>query len=173
MARFHNPLETGYARLYDGRSDYLAQRAHDHGLFSLHFLPENLFRMICAFPKFEFEGWRIQRIVGDPRGNSLLFSQPILLVVPFLWRSLKAARAQSFLFMSLLLAVPVWLYHNPGFYAPGYMRLSLDYLVLWLATIAVLGRYVSRSKCLPWGSVGLTALSVWYGIALLTIGISV
>ena len=171
--RFHNPFETGYAAIYEGRSGYLAQRANRYGLFSLHFLPENLYRTFFALPTFQFDGWRISEIVADPRGNSLLASQPVLLLGLMLWRSVKNARAQSFVFTSLLLAIPVWLYHNPGFYAPGYMRLSLDYLLLWIATLAVLARYATSSRILKWASIVLAILAVLYGIALWNLELSV
>lgn len=172
MARFHNPLDTGYEYLYAGRSDYLAQRAKDYGLFSLHFLPENLFRTLFAFPIFEIDGWRVQRILGDPKGNSILFSQPILLTIFFLRGSWVTPRAKSFLFVSLLLTIPVLLYHNPGIKAPGYMRLSLDYLPLWIATIAVFAKYTLRSRFVLCASVISAVWSVLYGIALLKIGVS-
>jgi hypothetical protein len=172
-ARFNDPFETGYAAIYEGRSDYLADRAHRHGLFSLHFLPENLDRTLFAFPGFEFDGWRITRIIADPRGNSLLMSQPILLLGLCLWRSVKHARAQSFLLTSLMLAIPVWMYHNPGFYAPGYMRLSLDYLFLWIATLAVLVGYGKRSRVLQWGMCVAAGLALLYGGALLNVELSV
>jgi hypothetical protein len=173
MARFQNPFETGYAYIYVGRTDYLAQRASDYGLFSLHFLPENLYRTFLAFPIFEIEGWRLTKIIGDPRGNSILFSQPILLTILFLREGLVTARAKSFLFVSLLLAIPVWLYHNPGITAPGYMRLSLDYLPLWVATVAVFASYASRSRSVLWAAIVSAIWSILYGIALLRIGISV
>lgn len=170
MAKFQNPLETGYEYIYVGRSDFLAQRAKDYGLFSLHFLPENLFRTLFAFPIFEIDGWGIQRIIGDPRGNSILFSQPILLTIFFLRNSVVTARAKSFLLVSLLLTIPVLFYHNPGIKAPGYMRLSLDYLPLWIATIAVFARYAPRSRFVLWASVVSAIWSTLYGIALLKIG---
>ena len=170
MAKFQNPLETGYEYIYVGRSDFLAQRAKDYGLFSLHFLPENLFRTLFAFPIFEIDGWGIQRIIGDPKGNSILFSQPILLTIFFLRNSLVTARAKSFLFVSLLLTIPVLFYHNPGIKAPGYMRLSLDYLPLWIATIAVFARYMPKSRFVLWASVVSAIWSTLYGVALLKMG---
>ena len=173
IARFHNPFESGYASIYAGRDDYLAQRANTYGLFSWHFLPENLYRTLGAIPKFELDGGRIVEIIGDPRGNSLLFTQPILLLIPLLWRGLKNARAQSFAASALLLAIPVWLYHNPGFFAPGYMRLSLDYLPLWIALMAVCARYTPKSKYLIWPALLLTVWAIGYGILFLRIGVSV
>lgn len=169
MARFQNPFETGYAYIYVGRDDYLSQRVASYGIFSLHFLPENLYRTVLAFPQLKFDGLRLVKIIGDPRGNSLLFSQPILLLLIILGRSLSHVRAKSYLFVSLLLAVPVWLYHNPGMTAHGYMRYSLDYLPLWLATLAVFARYVPRSRFVMYASILCTAWSVLYGIALLNI----
>ena len=167
VARFHSPFENGYMYIYEGRTDFLAKRATEYGLMSLHYLPENLYRTFCASPQIEFDGWRVSNIEGHPWGNSLLFSQPILLMLLLLWLSLKSARVQSFLMVSLLLAIPVWLYHNPGYYAPGYMRLSLDYLPLWIATIAVAAKYYPDAKRVLLFSIPLAAFAVWYGYKLM------
>jgi hypothetical protein len=78
-------------------------------------------------------------------------------------------RAKSYLFECVLLAIPVWLYHNPGLTAPGYMRYSLDYLPLWLATIAVFARDVPKSRFVVYASIISAAWSIFYGIALLKI----
>ena len=169
MARFQNPFETGYAYIYIDRSDYLAQRAATYGLFSVHFLSENLYQTVLALPTFKFEGLHLVKIIADPKGNSLLFSQPILLLLILLSKSLSNARAQSYLFASVLLAIPVWLYHNPGLTAPGYMRYSLDYLPLWLATLAVFARYVPKSGLVIYASVISAAWAIFYGVALLKI----
>jgi hypothetical protein len=69
----------------------------------------------------------------------------------------------------MLLAIPVWLYHNPGMTAPGYMRLSLDYLPMWLATIAVMARHAPKSRFIMYAAITSTAWSIFYGIALLKI----
>jgi hypothetical protein len=160
-ARFGNAFETGYKYLYEGRTDYLASRAKMYGLFSTHFLFENIYRTFFAFPKIELAGYRI--VVGtDPLGNSLIFSQAILLTFMFLLRGLRAARGQSFILTSLAMAIPVWLYHNPGLRAPGYMRLSLDYLALWLATLAVCVRYTRLSNTVRFASVFLAGWAVLY-----------
>jgi hypothetical protein len=169
MARFQNPLETGYAYIYVDRTDYLAQRAATYGLFSLHFLPENLYQTVLAFPTLKFDGLRLVKIIGDPKGNSLLFSQPILLLLIVLGKSLSKARVKSYLFVCLLLAAPVWLYHNPGLTAHGYMRYSLDYLPLWLATIAVFASYAPKSRFVTYISIFFAIWSILYGIALLNV----
>ena len=169
MARFQNPFETGYAYIYIDRSDYLAQRATTYGLFSVHFLPENLYQTVLAFPTFKFDGLHFVKIFADPKGNSLLFSQPILLLLIVLGKSLSNARAKSYLFTCVLLAIPVWLYHNPGLTAPGYMRYSLDYLPLWLATLAVFARYVPKSRFVICSSIISAAWAIFYGVALLKI----
>src|SRR5438270_12791712 len=35
--KFGNPFESGYGYVYENRHDWVAQRYHMHGLFSLHF----------------------------------------------------------------------------------------------------------------------------------------
>jgi len=167
MARFGRPFENGYTYLFEGRSDYLAKRVNEHGLMSLHYLPENLYRIFWASPKMEYEGWRVTELEGDPRGNSLLFAQPILLMGLMLWPSIRTARVQSFAAIALLQALPVWLYHGIAYYAPGSPRASLDYLPLWIATIALAARYYPAAKRVLWFSVPLAATAVWYGYKLL------
>jgi len=187
--RFGNPLTSGYELIYVGRTDVLAERARTYGIFSLHFVPENLYRTFLALPTFSFDGrWRLS-VVGDPRGNSLLLSQPLLLLFPLLepirktvqaaslcrlYRrigmrrlrfsdrhllpGLRTARAQNYLLSALALAVPVWLYHNPGYHAPGYMRLSLDYLPLWVAALAASMRALPHKRYL---SYALLLCALW------------
>lgn len=168
IGRFGSPFKTGYAYIYEGRNDYLAQRAKTYGLMSLHFLPENVFRTFWAAPQLEFEGWRIAKVIGDPRGNSLIFSQPILLLFCLLWRRFRDVRVQAFILVTGLLAIPVLLYHNPGLFAPGYMRLSLDYLLLWAATLAVGVKDVRGSNIILIGVTGtLTVWAVGYVILLI------
>ncbi|MCX7683027.1 MAG: hypothetical protein N2508_13860 [Anaerolineae bacterium] len=75
--RFGNPLESGYALIYAGRDDELAERARAYGLFSIRFFPENLCRTFLAFPSLRFDNQWKPSVNGDPRGNSLLFSQPV------------------------------------------------------------------------------------------------
>lgn len=171
-ARFGNPLQTGYELIYKDRDDFLAERFREHGMFSLHYMPENLSRVIWALPTIKMDGWRIDTVFSDPKGNSLLFTQPILLIGILLVRGLLAARAQAFGLASLVLALPVWFYHNPGYYGPGYNRLSLDYLPLWIASIAVLSRYAGAPRYVRWVSLGLCVFSIAYGLILLLVGVS-
>lgn len=166
--RFGNPIETGYGLIYEGRTDYLALRARKHGILSIRFLPENLYRTFLAAPEIEFQGWSILSVKGDPRGNALFFSQPILLLFLCASLGLRRARVQAFLLASLILALPVWLYHNPGVHAPGYMRYSLDYLFVWAGTLAAALEQeglpgIARILALP-----MSFASVAYAFLLLT-----
>jgi|CXWL01.1.fsa_nt_gi hypothetical protein len=169
IARFGAPFESGYMAIYDGRTDYLALRAHEYGLWSPHFLPENLSRTLFAFPSLSFSGLRISNIAGNPLGNSLLFSQPIFLVGIALWRGVGSPRVQAFLLGAVLLTIPVLTYHNAGLEAPGYMRYSLDYLFLWAATMVVASRYVSLGP--KWTTLAwvLAAWAIYYGVALVVV----
>lgn len=170
LARFHNPFETGYIYIYEGRTDYLAERAHHYGLWSLHFLPENLWRTLFAMPSIQFSGPRISNVVGDPLGNSLLFSQPVLLMAIMAWRGAARARVQAFALAALALALPVWTYHNPGLDAPGYMRYSLDYLPMWVATMAVASRHLPQRVSWQLVAALLCVWSIYYGCSLIILG---
>lgn len=171
-ARFQNPFENGYIYIYEGRDDYLAQRAHQYGVWSLQFLPETLWRTLFAVPSIQFDGLRIARIVGDPLGNSLLFSQPVLLMAALALTAFGAARVQAFALTALAMALPVWTYHNPGFEAPGYMRYSLDYLPVWIATLAVARAYSPVRRVWEIAGVLMSAWAVYYGWSLLTLGVT-
>lgn len=173
MARFGNPLETGYMYLYQGRDDVISQNAKEHGLYSIQFLGSNVRQTLFAFPRLRFAGWQITEIIGDARGNSLLYSQPILLTGCLMLKSHRKARVHSFLILSMLMTIPVLLYHNPGYYAPGYMRLSLDYLPLWISTLAVASRETEHGKVLGIPTLLCALWAVLYGLALLTVQVSV
>ena len=161
-ARFGSPFETGYMLLYEGRSDDLALRAARYGLFSWHFLWENLNRTLLAIPWPRFENGVFVGLALDDRGNSLLVSQPILLLGLAAWRRPRRGHLKIYVAVSALMALPVLLHHNPGWYAPGYMRLALDYLPVWIAAAAVaLGP--SSSRWTPWLAIVLAAFALAYG----------
>ncbi|MEB3356095.1 MAG: hypothetical protein VKK04_05165 [Synechococcales bacterium] len=166
-ARFNNPLENGYLLAYEGREDYIADRAQDHGILSEYFLPENLYRTFWAAPELDFDGWEIEGVKGDRRGNSLIFSQPILLMALLIWPSLRNPRVQAWAIASLVLALPVWLYHNPGVYAPGYMRLSLDYIMLWAGALAVGVQRATVPRPLLWLTVPAALWAMFYASLLI------
>jgi hypothetical protein len=166
--RFGNPLEAGYGFIYEGRTDYLALRAAEHGIMSIRFLPENLYRTFLATPEIEFQGWSIRSVKGDPRGNALLFSQPILLLLLCASSGLHRARVQALLLSSLILALPVWLYHNPGVHAPGYMRYGLDYLFVWAATLAASLEHEELPEIARILLVPMSFASLAYALLLLT-----
>jgi len=165
-ARFGSPFETGYGLIYAGRSDVLALRAAEHGLMSLYFLPENLWRTFLALPWPRFEDGAFAGLALDDRGNSLLFSQPALLLGVAAWGARRSARMQAFAFVGLLMSLPVLLHHNPGWYAPGYMRLALDYLPMWIAATAVALAAV-RSRRTSWAATACALFAVAYGLYLL------
>ncbi|MCC5874679.1 MAG: hypothetical protein JJU11_00535 [Candidatus Sumerlaeia bacterium] len=165
--KFGNPLETGYMKIYEERDDYLAARAHDHGLMSPCFLPENIFRHFLSTPEVEFNGWIDIRVEGDDRGNGILFSLPILFTLLMLggqvWRN---ARIQAVFLTMLLVSLPVLLYHNPGYYAPGYSRYSLDYLPLLFFLLALSFGCAGRWKGAAFAAIPATIWSVAYTLAL-------
>lgn len=169
IARLGSPFENGYLAIYEGRNDYLALRAREYGLWSLHFLPQNLWQTLFAFPTVSFDGVRIARISADAIGNSLLFSQPIFLLAFAGWKAIFNPKTQAFLVGALLLVIPAMLYHNPGFEAPGYMRYGLDYLLPAAAAVVVAAR--NRSITTSWIGLAwlLAAWAIYYGVALLRV----
>ena len=165
-ARFGTPFETGYMLIYEGRSDALALRAAEHGLMSWRFLPENLWRTFLAIPVPRFEEGAFAGLTLDGRGNSLLFSQPILLLGLLGLRTPRSARLSAFVVVAALTSMPVLLHHNPGWHAPGYMRMALDYLPIWIAATAL----ALNTATAPWTSrtaVVLAGFALAYGWYLL------
>lgn len=127
-ARFGNPLDTGYRYINlqpPGLDKYLA-----HGLFSIAYLPENLFTVLFAPPRW---GDAFPWFFPDYFGQALIFTSPFLL---YAFRAGLRSREHRVLGLSILATfIPQLFYFNNGFAQFGY-RFALDFLPLTMLLVA-------------------------------------
>jgi hypothetical protein len=127
-ARFGNPFDTGYRFINlqpPGLDKYLA-----HGLFSIAYLPENLFTVLFAPPRW---GDVFPWFFPDYFGQALVFTSPFLL---YAFRPGLRSREHRILWLSILaIFIPQLFYFNNGFAQFGY-RFALDFLPLTMLLVA-------------------------------------
>lgn len=133
--KFGSPFESGYRLMYVGQDDAIARRAQ-RGLFAVSFLRDNLWAMNTHFPDMHLSTSGLV-LKTNGWGSSMWLGTPLLLYVFIAarqwWRDWNRR-------MLMLGTVPVvaglLLYHNTGYFQPGYYRFSLDFLPIWLGVIA-------------------------------------
>ena len=165
LAKFGNPLDSGYMRIYDGRDrpiDKLALDAKTYGLFSAHFVPRNLYYMNIGLP----EVLRIRTLTGhryrlrpNVMGTGIWWTTPLLIWLFVDFRRIVASLAPRLLLASAgLLYLGLLFFHATGYAQLGYSRFSLDFLPVLFALIAP-GCFVGRRR---WISVAMIVWSIVY-----------
>jgi hypothetical protein len=145
--RFGNPLQTGYAgHVY---SSYFAADIQQYGMFSLHYIPKQLYTIFLMSPQY---------ISYFPFLKPLPDGMSILLTTPAIFYVVKAKFSESVNLWSLLaiigILLPTILWFSTGWVQFGY-RYSLDFLPFLLILIAAgMGKTVNTSMIV------LVALSV-------------
>jgi len=133
--KFGHPLDSGYMKLYDpSREDKLARDARTHGLFSWHYIPQNLYYTNVGLP---ISVDRHGRSRPNPNGTGIWWTTPLLLWV--LWdarRLWKDRDAQPLLFCAAAIYLALLFYHSTGYAQRGYNRYSLDYLPILFTLVA-------------------------------------
>ncbi len=134
LLRFGDPLETGYG--YLTLHNYLQERFSRYGLFSLRYLPFNLYYLL-------FEGFHLDfldpaglgQLVRNPLGLSLLSSSPfVMLVVRARWKPHLLAAA----WLSIVAcALPILLYCSNGAVQFGGQRYTLDFFPILMLLVAL------------------------------------
>jgi hypothetical protein len=126
-ARFGSLVDAGYSHILVDPA--LRPLMDQFGLFSLHFLPQNLQSWLVAGPFFQ--RWSV---TPDWRGMSLFLTTPFLFLV-FLPRRLTALEwvAQGCV---IVIALPSLLYFNGGWVQFG-QRFALDWIALALVACAL------------------------------------
>ena len=139
--KFGSPFDSGYARIYAGRSDPPAQRAA-HGLFAARFIPENFYYMnLC--PPVIWQGGSLH-IEPNDWGNSIWIGTPILLYVFIAFNQWWREPARRILLLGVVpVVLMILMYHTTGWVQAGHYRFSLDFLPIVLAVVApyVWGRW--------------------------------
>jgi hypothetical protein len=138
--KFGHPFRTGYLLIYEGRDDGFAKDARDHGLFSWHWVPRNLYHANLGFPRAHqvtVAGKEEVYLRPDVLGTGIWWTSPVLL-----WIFVVAARRWS----ETSVAVPIacvaavfgalLFFHATGAFQRGYNRFSLDYIPVMMALIA-------------------------------------
>lgn len=150
-ARFENIFEGGYAYLYL-RSPGL-ERFAQHGLFSFHYLPENLYTILFAAPRLSPQFPFLTPVVW---GQAIVFTSPFLL---YAFRSRLRRPENVVLWTCILLMLgPQLLYFNNGYAQFGY-RFALDFLPL-LMLLTLEGLPLKLTK----GVVTVVGLSILFNL---------
>lgn len=127
-ARFGNPFETGYRFINlgpPGLDKYLA-----HGLFSAAYLPENVFTLLFAPPRW---GNEFPYFFPDYFGQAIVFTSPFVF---YAFRAGAATRERKVLWLCCLgILIPQLFYFNNGYAQFGY-RFALDFLPLAMLLVA-------------------------------------
>jgi len=153
-ARFGNPFDTGYRYINlrpPGLDKYLA-----YGLFSLGHLPENLFTLLFAPPRWS---------EVFPYFHPDFFGQAMIFTSPFVFYAFRAGcrtREHQVLWLCIaLILAPQLLYFNNGFAQFGF-RFALDFLPLMMILVADgFGRRLSIGALVTVAlSVGMNLLGV-------------
>ena len=133
--KFGSPFESGYKYIYEGRTDELARRGRQ-ALFSPAYVARNAWYMNLEVPGWEMGQYGIRPTL-DSYGASIWFTMPVLLFVLVdarrWWRD---AQRRALILASLPVIAALLCYHNTGYVQPGYYRFALDFIPVWLVTVA-------------------------------------
>ncbi len=133
--KFGNPLDSGYAHVYAGRDDKLS-REGEHGIFSLHFVPRNLYYMNLGFPRFVHVAgsWHWRHNFEE---TGIWWTTPVLMYLLMFWQKIwKSPDGRPLLVAVALIFTTLLFYHSTGWEQRGYNRYSLDYVPAMLALVA-------------------------------------
>lgn len=123
--RFGDPLDTGYADI-GFPAGIMAERVAAHGVWSLAYLPFNLFYLLFQGFHAEFAGTQRVALSGlDDAGTSVLAASPWLL-----YAALAPLRRDLVVCLALVvgMAAALLLYHSNGYSQYNAQRYALDWL---------------------------------------------
>ncbi|MHC4093426.1 MAG: hypothetical protein ACYSVY_24670 [Planctomycetota bacterium] len=155
--KFGHPLDTGYRHVYAGREDKLSREA-EHGIFSLHFVPRNLYYTNLGLPRFYDIGghWHLR---PNMEATGIWWTTPLLIYLLVFWRRIgRSGPGRTALLAVALIWVALLCYHSTGWEQRGYNRYSLDYVPMMLALVAP---YCQRGR-LRWVTPAAVAWSIAY-----------
>lgn len=138
--KYGNPFESGYMLIYEGRDDYFATDAREHGLFSAHFLGRNLYWHNIGLPErhwIEVEGRPEWHMTSNMVCTGLWWTTPVLLWLFVALPPILRDPARRWLIAAVIVVYGgLMLFHAAGNVQRGYNRFSLDYLPVLLAVVA-------------------------------------
>lgn len=133
--KFGHPWATGYGAIYEGRDDDWARAARE-GIFSIRFLPRNLYAMNLGFPKIVPEPGGF-KLASNSQGTGIWWTTPLLLYVCVDWRRIMADRRNLVLLTAVMAVyIALMLFHTTGADQRGYNRFSLDFVLCLMAVSA-------------------------------------
>lgn len=154
QARFGSLLETGYAYI-DYPPGVLKDRLDAHGLWSLEYLPFNLYHALVQGFHARFEGFGNLDLVGIDRfGTAFLVASPWLVMLFF--TPINRRTVFAGLLVAGLITIMLF-YHSNGYTQYNVQRYMLDWLPAALTMLAY---------AVPRHTTPLFPLSVLWGMAL-------
>jgi hypothetical protein len=125
FARFHSIFDFGYARI----PRVLEEPWYQHGLFSLHAMPGNMYHML--FAGFGETPFKFPYIQPNPFGCSIFLASPFLFL---LFREGGKYKIAAWIAIGLLTAA-LWSHGNPGGwqFSYRYAMILLPWMFLLLA----------------------------------------
>lgn len=133
--KFGSPFDSGYAYIYAGRMDGLAERGRS-SLFSPSYAARNAWYMNLEVPGWEVGAYGIRPDL-DSYGASIWFTTPLLVFAVAGVRRWWADRMARVMMLATLPVIAGLLcYHNTGYVQPGYYRFMLDFAPIWWVVIA-------------------------------------
>jgi len=159
-AKFGHPLDFGYDRIYVDRDDEVALKCKEHGVFSWHFIPENIYYFHLAPPRIDQLSPITLRVsAANDCSTSLWLTTPLALFIFIAFKNWwREPPARIVMLATLPILVGHLCYHSPGWLAQGYNRFAMDFLPVWLVVAAPWTRGGWRT----WFTLACTAWSVWY-----------
>lgn len=134
--KFGNPLETGYAFLYKGRTDPIGRRAQEQ-LVGLRYVPMQARAMNTAFPAWDIRQGALFADTSNTVGSSVWLTSPLLLALPLTFpRWWRDGRRRALVLSTLPVIALLLCYHTTGADGDGYYRYSLDFVPVWLLAVA-------------------------------------
>lgn len=130
--RFDNPFDTGYGHIpYEGM---LGERVRQYGLFSLQYVPFNLYHLLLKGHDVVFTGADGLKAQGmDLFGTSLTAASPFLLAG--FYQRLPRLQMAGVLTVTLLITALLLCYHNNGWHQVNAQRFTLDFLPLLMLPV--------------------------------------
>ncbi|MBS1949002.1 MAG: hypothetical protein JST47_14670 [Bacteroidetes bacterium] len=154
--RFGNLFDTGYR--YINYIGVLKERVNEFGVFSVKYLPFNLYSFFIKGFNIEFQGRGLLHIQDmDLWGTSIIAGSPFVIA------SLKARWPKMLLISAwatiILIMTGFLFYHNNGFHQVNCMRFALDFLPLLVVLVALGAKEIA-----PWLFKGMIVYAVFLNL---------
>lgn len=156
--KFGSPLDTGYSRLYEGRTDPIGLRGQEQ-LFGLRYVPRNAKAMHAAYPSWDIRGGALRPVAAGVEGASIWLTMPILIgTIATVRQWAFNCIPRALMLSGVAVMAGLLTYHTSGASDAGYYRYALDFIPVWLL---VLAPWTIRPRVMPW-TLGCIAYSTLY-----------